>query len=139
MKNLVFFVSLFLLISCQKEAEQIDSQSIKSLNKAIVGEWAWSYSINPWTEAILTPQTENYTERLVFDADHTLNVFRADTLLEESVWIFKKLPTDLLNPTDSIIYLLIDETPDFFELSRTTLRINQTPYDGFDRYYNKLR
>lgn len=138
MKYWTILPLVFLLISCQKEEEALDVQNIDSLKKNIVGEWNWDYSINPWTEDILTPQTENYIERLSFQSNSTLQIFKNDTLEKETTWDIKKRPTDILNPgQDSIIFIIIDDKPDFFELSKTTLRINQTPYDGFDKYYKK--
>jgi hypothetical protein len=143
MKNKIFnFLAVIsitgLLFSCKKDEVLIDMNNVTQLKDAIKGEWIWDYSINPWNQQTLTPQSEGYSEKLQFLDNNILHVFRNDTLFQEVNWDISRRPVDILNPGgDSVSYLLINETPDLFELSQSTLRINQTPYDGPDKYYKK--
>jgi hypothetical protein len=137
MRWIPFFLSIFLLTSCQKENSG-DSTSVEQAKRWITGSWQWDYSVNPWTAQIFNPATEGYTLERTFDASGEIRTYRNGQLQSTGTWSIEMRHLDPINQLgEQHLYLIIDGKADLMEISATRLRINQTPYDGPDSYYVK--
>ena len=128
---ILIYISLIvisLIISCEKEIIDIDSQL------PLVGIWDWLYSQDPKTSEIFTPETENYTHYLIFSGDSVAQIFYDDSLSQQCKYSISV--TNLVDGTIASSLKLCSESPSPL-VYNDTLRLSYASTGGYIDYYLK--
>lgn len=144
MKNLnhIFIATILLtslaFTSCEKTIEPPNNEC-----KAIIGDWQWNYSTAGFGHPIKTPQTEGYSQSIIFDNNGKHYLIINEEVRMTNQFIFKKAPSIYETGNDYLIYYQNfknnqDEVPHSFEFANSkTLVLSEQCYDCYSHVYTR--
>ena len=109
-QNLILVGTLFVLVqitlflSCSKDQDP-------EVNNLIVGKWEWIETINAWTGIKYTPDTEGYTQTLIYKNDNTVESFKNGDFVDIELYQIKEIVYDPQDPnSETAMVLIINES-----------------------------
>jgi hypothetical protein len=128
-KVIVLFTLLLTFSECEKEHEYSSS---------LIGGWEWVKSCGGLSYGCFTPQSNNYTIKLIFTADSTYESYINGTLEFSTKFQTYILPQEDIPGTANIIkYFSSNEQK--FSIAHDTLFLNDFCCDGYNSIYKRTK
>lgn len=140
--TIILFVGCFL--SCTEDpavSPQKSNGGNEEIAHSIVGEWQWVKTVMPFSQDTITPESEGYSIKRIFQANGTLKHYKNGALQYTTPYQLRYKKNDALNPqSDSSLMLHIDErSPAYYSIEKDTLTISRAYIDGSVKDYVRIK
>jgi len=128
LRIMLFAVIMLFCFSCGDDDDQMQT--------VLEGEWIWQSSTGGIAGAILTPDTENFTQEVRFEGNKFEQFRDGESFAESDFEIMKGESIFSIDSADIIMYANQDLFPQFFYfIGNDTLTLQDEVFDGFNHIY----